>query len=98
MTAPIVAGPVSASGRETRPVLGPVLRPWRWALAAVALCMFVARALDLVPALIVQRVVDRHLTPGRADGLLILGVLYLGSVVAAQAVNFVAIYLTALVA
>ncbi len=99
MTATIaVAGPVAASGRDTGAVLGPVLRPWRWALAIVALCMFVARALDLVPALIVQRVVDQHLTPGRADGLLALGLLYLGSVVAGQAVNFVAIYLTALVA
>jgi len=99
MTAAVaVAGPLSVSGRETRAVLGPVLRPWRWALAMVALCMFVARALDLVPALIVQRVVDQHLIPGRADGLLMLGLFYLGSVVAAQAVNFVAIYLTALVA
>jgi len=97
-TTTAVGGPLAASGRETRAVLSPVLRPWRWALAMVALCMFIARALDLAPALIVQRVVDRHLTPGRADGLLALGLVYLGSVVAAQAVNFVAIYLTALVA
>ncbi len=97
-TTTAVGGPLAASARETRAVLGPVLRPWRWALAMVALCMFIARALDLAPALIVQRVVDRHLTPGRADGLLALGLVYLGSVVAAQAVNFVAIYLTALVA
>jgi len=97
-TTTAVDGPLAASGRETRTVLGPVLRPWRWALVIVALCMFIARALDLAPALIVQRVVDRHLTPGGADGLLALGLVYLGSVVAAQAVNFVAIYLTAIVA
>jgi len=93
-----IAPPLAPSGGATRAALGPVLHPWRWALATVALCMFVARALDLAPALIVQRVVDQHLTPGRADGLLTLGLLYLGSVVAAQAVNFAAIYLTAIVA
>ncbi len=99
MTATTAAAtPFAPSGGATRAALGPVLRPWRWALALVALCMFVARALDLAPALIVQRVVDQHLTPGRSDGLLALGLLYLGSVIAAQAVNFVAIYLTALVA
>ncbi len=97
-TTTAVGGPLAASGRETRAVLGPVLRPWRWALVMVALCMFIARALELAPALIVQRVVDRHLTPGGADGLLALSLVYLGSVVAAQAVNFVAIYLTAIVA
>ncbi len=90
--------PLAATGREMRAVLGPVLRPWRWALALVALCMVIARALELVPALIVQRIVDRHLTPGRPEGLLALGLMYLASVVAAQAVNFVAIYLTAMVA
>ncbi len=84
--------------RATRDVLGPALRPWRGALALVALCVIAARALDLAPALIVRRVVDDHLTPGRADGLLALGLLYLGAVVAAQAVNFVAVYLTAVVA
>ncbi len=98
MTATTAIAPLVPSGEATRAALGPVLRPWRWALAMVALCMFIARALDLAPALIVQRVVDQHLTPGRAGGLLTLGLLYLGSVVASQAVNFVAIYLTAIVA
>jgi len=98
MTATAATTPFAPLGGATRAALGPVLRPWRWALAMVALCMFVARTLDLAPALIVQRVVDQHLTPGRADGLLTLGLLYLGSVVASQAVNFVAIYLTAIVA
>jgi ATP-binding cassette subfamily B multidrug efflux pump len=93
-----VVSPLAPSAGATRAALGPVLRPWRWALALVALSMFVARALDLAPALIVQRVVDRHLTQGHADGLLALGLLYLGSVVAAQGANFAAIYLTAIVA
>ena len=96
VTSTAVGDPLAASGREMRAVLGPVLRPWRWALTLVALCMVIARALELVPALIVQRVVDQHLAPRRPDGLLALGLLYLASVVAAQAVNFVAIYLTAI--
>jgi len=98
MTATTAIAPLAPSGEATRAALGPILRPWRWALAMVALCMFIARALDLAPALIVQRVVDQHLTPGRPGGLLTLGLLYLSSVVASQAVNFAAIYLTAIVA
>lgn len=97
-TEAIVGDPLAASGREMRAVLWPVLRPWRWVLTLVAIFMVIARALELMPALIVQRVVDQHLTPGKPEGLLALGLLYLGSVVAAQAVNFVAIYLTAIVA
>ncbi len=94
----IVADAAPATRRATWAALGPVLRPWHGALALVALSLVGARALDLAPALVVQRVVDEHLTPGRAAGLLTLGLLYLGAVVAAQAVNFVALYLTALVA
>ena len=92
------AGAAPTARRATRDALGPVLRPWRGVLALIALGLVVARALDLAPALVVRRVVDAHLTPGRADGLLALGLLYLGAVVAAQAANFVAVYLTALVA
>ncbi len=92
------AGTAPAAHRATRDALGPVLRPWRGVLALIGLSLVAARTLDLAPALVVQRVVDAHLTPGRADGLLALGLLYLGAVVAAQAVNFVAVYLTALVA
>jgi len=86
------------SRRATWAALDPVLRPWRGALALIALTLIAARALDLAPALIVRQVVDEHLTPGRAGGLLALGLLYIEAVVAAQAVNFVALYLTALVA
>jgi len=96
--AAITADTAPASRRATWAALGPVLRPWRGVLALITASLIAARALDLAPALIVQRVVDEHLTVGRAGGLLALGLLYLGAVVAAQAVNFVALYLTALVA
>lgn len=88
----------AATRRATWSALGPVLRPWRGTLALVAAVLVAARVLDLAPALILRRVVDEHLTPGRADGLLALGLLYLGAIVAAQAANFVAVYLTAVVA
>jgi ATP-binding cassette, subfamily B, multidrug efflux pump len=84
--------------RTTWAVLWPVLRPWRATLAVIAACVLVARVLDLAPAFLVERVVDDHLAAGRSDGLLLLGVLYLATVVAAQTANFGAVYLTAVAA
>lgn len=92
----ISAAPTSR--QTTWAILSPLVRPWRGTLALVALCVLAARALDLAPALIVQRVVDEHLATQRAAGLLELGLLYLGAVVAAQLLNFGAVYLTALLA
>jgi ATP-binding cassette, subfamily B, multidrug efflux pump len=86
----------------TRPIawkqLASILRPWRGTLALVGLSVLLAKALDLAPPLLIQRIVDDHLTPGQANGLLMLGVLYLGATVAAQLLNFVAVYLTAVAA
>jgi ATP-binding cassette, subfamily B, multidrug efflux pump len=78
--------------------LASILRPWRGTLALVALSVLAAKALDLVPALLIQRIVDDHLTPRQGAGLLPLGVLYLGATVAAQLMNFVAVYLAAVAA
>src|SRR3954454_25364445 len=70
-----------AGQRETRRVawthLRSLLRPWRGMLVLVALSVLLAKVLDLVPPLLMQRVVDDHLTPGRATGLLGLGLVYL---------------------
>ena len=63
------------SRQTTWAILSPLVRPWRGTLALVALCVLAARALDLAPALIVQRVVDEHLATQRAAGLLELGLL-----------------------
>jgi ATP-binding cassette subfamily B multidrug efflux pump len=54
--------------------------------------------LDLVPPLLIQRIVDDHLTTGQSAGLLSLGVLYLGATVAGQLLSVVAVYLTAITA
>jgi ATP-binding cassette subfamily B protein len=78
--------------------LASILRPWRGALILVAIGVLLAKVLDLAPPLLIQRIVDHHLTPGQPDGLLLLGVLYLGATVAAQLLNFVAVYLIAVAA
>jgi ATP-binding cassette subfamily B multidrug efflux pump len=75
-----------------------ILRPWRGTLALAALSVLLAKGLDLVPPLLVQQIVDNHFTPRQGAGLLPLGVLYLGATVAAQLMNFVAVYLTAVAA
>jgi ATP-binding cassette subfamily B protein len=78
--------------------LASILRPWRRTLALVALSVLLAKALELVPPLLIRRIVDDHLTPRVPAGLLSLGVLYLGATVAAQLMNAVAVYLTAIAA
>jgi ATP-binding cassette subfamily B multidrug efflux pump len=78
--------------------LASILRPWRGTLALIGLSVLLAKALDLAPPLLIQGIVDDHLTPGQPEGLLLLGMLYLGATVAAQLLNFAAVYLTALAA
>jgi hypothetical protein len=68
-----------------------ILRPWRGMLSLIGLSVLLAKTLDLAPSLLVQRIVDDHLTPRQPDGLLLLGVLYLGASIAAQLLNFVAV-------
>jgi len=78
--------------------LASILRPWRGTLALVALSVLLAKALELAPPLLIQRIVDDHLTPRVPAGLLSLGALYLAATVAAQLMNAVAVYLTAVAA
>jgi ATP-binding cassette subfamily B protein len=74
------------------------VRPWRGALALAILGVLLAKALELVPALLIQRIVDDHLAIRQADGLLALGLLYLGATLGAQILTAGALYLTAVVA
>jgi ATP-binding cassette subfamily B multidrug efflux pump len=78
--------------------LAPLLRPWRGALALAMLGVLLAKALELVPALLIQRIVDDHLAIRQADGLLALALLYLGTTVGAQILSAGAVYLTAVAA
>lgn len=93
----ILSGP-PALRRVAWDHLASILRPWRGTLALVGLSVLLAKTLDLAPPLLIQRIVDNHLTPRQPQGLLALGVLYLGATVAAQLLNFVAVYLTSVAA
>jgi ATP-binding cassette subfamily B protein len=78
--------------------LASILGPWRGILLLAALSILLAKVLDLAPALLLQRIVDDHLTPRQPTGLLPLGLLYLGATVAGQLLSVAAVYLTAIVA
>lgn len=78
--------------------LASLLRPWRGPPFLIALSVLLSKTLDLVPPLLVQQLVDMHLAPRRAGGLLMLGLLYLGATSVAQLLNVAAIYLTAITA
>ncbi len=73
-----------------------ILAPWRAVLGLVAMCVLAGALLELVPPLVLRRVIDEHLTTGQADGLLGLGMLYLGATALALGVGFGGAYLAAL--
>jgi ATP-binding cassette subfamily B multidrug efflux pump len=79
-------------------ILAPIIRPWRGLLVLAMLCVLIARMLDLVPAFVIQQIVDGALAAKQADRLLSLGLSYLGAVVIAQVCTFGAVWLTGLVA
>jgi len=63
--------------------LWPFLRPDAWAFALALMLTPATAGLSLVQPWILKRVIDEHLVPGLADGLMSLALLYLGAVVAA---------------
>ena len=75
-----------------------LLAPWRGRVIVVILLVLVAGCLELAPPFIVRTIVDDHLVAGRAAGLLLLALLYLGASAAVQAVTFLYGYLAATVA
>jgi len=78
--------------------LGAIVRPWRWLLALVFISVLLGAVLELIPPLIVRRVIDDHISVGRSDGLLLLAGVYLGATALVQAMSFVTDYVTAIVA
>ncbi|HEX2184656.1 MAG TPA: ABC transporter ATP-binding protein, partial [Chloroflexota bacterium] len=75
-----------------------MLAPWRAWLALVGVSVLLGAGLELVPPLLVRRIVDAHLALGRSEGLLWIAALYLGATAAVQAMGFLTEYLTATVA
>ncbi len=75
-----------------------LLRPWRLQIAVIAGGVLLFEALAVIPPLLLQRIVDEHLTPGLPAGILTLALVYLAATVLAEAMNFGISYLTAWVA
>lgn len=82
----------------TRRQLLEVLAPHRLILLAIALTILLGAGLELVPPLVMRRIVDDHLTPGVASGLWTLALVYLASAAGVQGLGFLTSYLTALAA
>jgi ATP-binding cassette subfamily B multidrug efflux pump len=75
-----------------------LVRPWRAQVVLIALCVLLFEGLSVVPPLLMQRIVDDHLTPGSPEGMLALALLYLGATVLAEGANLGVTYGTAWVA
>src|SRR5258708_16175222 len=78
--------------------LGAIARPWRLSLALVGARVSLAAVVQLAPPLIVRSLVDDNLAVGRADGLVLLALLYLAAATGAQGLIFGYTYLAASVA
>jgi ATP-binding cassette subfamily B protein len=75
-----------------------MLAPWRWWLTLVGVSVLLGAVLELLPPLLVQKLVDEQLALGRSEALLWTATLYLGATAAGQALGFLTEYLTATVA
>jgi len=75
-----------------------LLHPWRGQLAGAVVCVAAASGLDLVPPLVMGRLVDENLQVGVAQGLLGLALTYLGALVGAQLLRTATSILAAVVA
>lgn len=84
----------SVAWRELRALV----RPRRGLIVVIAVCVLLTEAFAVVPALLMKRIVDDHLTLGIQEGILVLALLYLGAMAVAQGMDFVVTYLTARVA
>ncbi|MFO7697005.1 MAG: ABC transporter ATP-binding protein [Anaerolineae bacterium] len=78
--------------------LGSILYPRRVTIAWIGLTVIAGAALEIVPPLVMLRIIDDHLAIGRAEGILPLAALYLGATGLAQGFGFLTSYLTALAA
>jgi ATP-binding cassette, subfamily B, multidrug efflux pump len=91
-------------GRSSSPTqgiwtqLGSILYPRRGIIAWIVLVVLAGTALEVVPPLLMKRIVDEHLATRRAEGLLPLAALYLGASGLAQGFGFLTSFLTALAA
>jgi ATP-binding cassette, subfamily B, multidrug efflux pump len=85
-------------GGITSRQLWAILAPWRWWLVLVGVSVLLGALLELVPPLLMQQIIDAHLTLGRSAGLLWIATLYLGAMAVVQVMGFVTEYLAAAMA
>lgn len=78
--------------------LAGLLRPARRRLTLIALLVLAGALFELLPPVLIRWIVDDHLAVGRREGLLVLGLLYLGAAGLGQGLAFVYGYLAASVA
>lgn len=75
-----------------------ILQPWRGLFALVGVAVLLGAILELVPPLLVKKIVDAHLALAQSEGLLFIATLYLGATAAVQVMGFITEYLTATIA
>jgi len=75
-----------------------LLRPWHGRIALIAGSILVVETLAIVPTMLMQRIIDQHLTPGISEGILLLAFLYLAATVLAETLRFGISYSTVWVA
>src|SRR5688572_13696481 len=95
----VAATAVPRAGRESlgRQLAG-LIRPSRRTLLVIAVLVLAAAMLELLPPVLIRWIIDDHLAAGRAEGLLVLALLYLGATAFGQGLAFVYGYLAAAVA
>jgi ATP-binding cassette subfamily B multidrug efflux pump len=75
-----------------------LVKPYGPKLLLIGAILIAGAICELAPPLVMQRVIDDHLTTGRPDGLITLALIYLGVVGTIQVIGFAGSYLTALTA
>jgi ATP-binding cassette, subfamily B, multidrug efflux pump len=98
MNHPSASPATQQPGGMTVNQLWAILKPWRWWLALVSVSVLLGAVLELVPPLLVRKIVDGPLALGRSEGLLFIAALYLGATAAVQVTGFLTEYLTAIMA
>lgn len=91
-------GNPTAPHHTTRNQLLGILTPHRGYILLIAFTILIGAGLELVPPLVLKRVIDHHLAPENTDGLWLLAFMYLASMAGVQGISFLTSYLTAVTA
>ncbi len=92
------AAAVNVPRSATRQRIVEILTPQRALIALIMTVILVGAGLELIPPLILKRIIDDHLAVGTLTGLWQLAYLYLACVAVVQGLGFLSNYLTALAA